>query len=211
VTVLARIERGRLIPGRRHAPREEYFRWVRGVLPNPAGVKMRRYFYNRFVSRWPNLDAWFAEPLLVQLDLHGRSVREIGRRTGPSHDAGSYLAYLSLVHGVAMDAAWVLSRNFDSLFVPRIAAGLGLDFPPRDGRTVLRRGAAHKATLCRHHGPGYHAAEPSSPGTTDHGRNIRRLTCGRLRRSLTAALHYPGCPLRGRGRRFWPSRWVPPG
>ena len=51
---LARIERGRLIPERRHAPREEYFSWVRGVLPNPAGVKMRRYFYNRFVSRWPN-------------------------------------------------------------------------------------------------------------------------------------------------------------
>ena len=124
---LARVETGLLTPVRRHAPREEYFSWVRRVLPNPAGVKMRRYFYNRFVARWPNLDAWFAEPLLVQLDLHGRSVREIGRRTGPSHDAGSYLAYLSLVHGVAMDAGWVLSRNFDSLFDPRIAAGLGLD------------------------------------------------------------------------------------
>lgn len=127
MTALARIETGRLTPVRHHAPREEYFSWVRRVLPNPAGVKMRRYFYNRFVARWPNLDAWFAEPLLVQLDLHGRSVREIGRRTGPSHDAGSYLAYLSLVHGVAMDAAWVLSRNFDSLFDPRVAAGLGLD------------------------------------------------------------------------------------
>ena len=41
--------------------------------------------------------------------------------------AGSSLAYLSLVHGIAMDAAWVLSRNFDSLFYPHIAAGLGLD------------------------------------------------------------------------------------
>jgi hypothetical protein len=88
---------------------------------------MRRWFYNRFVARWPDLDAWFAEPLLVRLDLHGRSVREIGKRIGPSHEAGSYLAYLSLVHGIAMDAAWVLSRNFDSLFYPRIAAGLGLD------------------------------------------------------------------------------------
>jgi len=129
VTALARIETGRLTPVRHHAPREENFSWVRRVLPNPAGVKMRRYFYNRFVARWPNLDAWFGEPLLVQLDLHGRSVREIGRRTGPSHDAGSYLAYLSLVHGIAMDAAWVLSRNFDSLFDPRVAAGLGLDLP----------------------------------------------------------------------------------
>ena len=120
---LARSEPSRLTPGRYHAPREEYFAWVGRVLPNPAGVKMRRYFYNRFVARWPDLDTWFAEPLLVQLDLHGRSIREIGRRTGPSHDAGSYLAYLSLVHGVAMDAAWVLSRNFDNLFDPRIATG----------------------------------------------------------------------------------------
>jgi hypothetical protein len=127
VTALVHVEAGRRIPARRHAPREEYFAWARSVLPNPAGVKMRRYFYNRFVRRWPDLEAWFAEPLLVRLDLDGRSVRQIGKRVGPSHDAGSYLAYLSLVHGIAMDAAWVLSRNFDSLFDPRIAAGLGLD------------------------------------------------------------------------------------
>jgi integrase len=127
VIALARIESGRLTPRRRHAPRAEYFAWVGRVLPNPAGASMRRWFYNRFVTRWPDLDAWFAEPLLVRLDLHGRSVREIGKRIGPSHEAGSYLAYLSLVHGIAMDAAWVLSRNFDSLFYPRIAAGLGLD------------------------------------------------------------------------------------
>ena len=123
----ARLEARRLTPVRRHAPREEYFAWVGRVLPNPAGASMRRWFYNRFVARWPNLDDWFAAPLLVQLDLHGRSVREIGKRIGPSHEAGSYLAYLSLVHGVAMDADWVLSRNFDGLFVPGIASGLGLD------------------------------------------------------------------------------------
>ena len=67
MTALARIETGRLTPVRHHAPREEYFSWVRRVLPNPAGVKMRRYFYNRFIARGPNLDAKFAEPLLVQL------------------------------------------------------------------------------------------------------------------------------------------------
>jgi hypothetical protein len=87
VIALARIESGRLTPRRRHAPREEYFAWVGRVLPNPAGASMRRWFYNRFVPRWPDLDAWFAEPLLVRLDLHGRSVREIGKRIGPSHEA----------------------------------------------------------------------------------------------------------------------------
>jgi len=127
VIALARVEAGRLTPARRHAPREEYFAWVHRVLPNPTGAKMRRYLYNRFVARWTDLNAWFAEPLLVRLDLDGRSVRQIGKRVGPSHDAGPYLVYLSLVHGVAMDADWVLSRNFDSLFDPSIAAGLGLD------------------------------------------------------------------------------------
>src|SRR6266436_4660322 len=124
---VARSEARRFTPVRRHASRDEYFAWVSRVLPNPAGASMRRGFYNRFVTRWPDLDAWFAEPLLVRLDLHGRSVREIGKRIGPSHEAGSTLAYLRLVHGIAMDAAWVLSRNFDSRFYPRIAAGLGLD------------------------------------------------------------------------------------
>ncbi len=124
---LAHVDARLFSPVRRHAPREEYFAWVDRVLPNPAGASMRRWFYNRFVTRWPDLDAWFAEPLLVRLDLHGRSVREIGKRIGASHEAGSYLAYMSLVHGIPMDADWVLSRNFDSLFDPRIAAGLGLD------------------------------------------------------------------------------------
>lgn len=75
----------------------------------------------------PCLEDWFAEPLLVRLDLHGRDPHEPGKRIGPSHDAGPYLAYLSLVHGLRLDADYVLSRNFDSLFVPKIAAGLGLD------------------------------------------------------------------------------------
>lgn len=149
MTALARIETGRLTPSRHHASQAEYFDWVRRVLPNPAGVKMRRYFYNRFVARWPNLDAWFAEPLLVRLDLHGRSVREIGRRTGPSHDAGSYLAYLSLVHGIAMDAAWVLSRNFDNLFDPRIAAGLGLDLARIDALVQRMLQLGYRPVSCR--------------------------------------------------------------
>ena len=84
---LARIESGRLTPRRRHAPREEYFAWVGRVLPNPAGASMRRWFYNRFVARWPDLDAWFAEPLLVRLDLRGlyhqyRRWRHLGRLHG---------------------------------------------------------------------------------------------------------------------------------
>ena len=34
---------------------------------------------------------------------------------------------MSLVHGMPLDAGFVLSRNFDSLFNPKVAAGLGVD------------------------------------------------------------------------------------
>ncbi|SCF67771.1 hypothetical protein GA0115260_1010918 [Streptomyces sp. MnatMP-M27] len=75
-----------------------------------------------------------------------------GKRIGPSHEAGPYLAYLSLAHGLRLDADYVLSRNFDSLFVPKVAVGLGLDldlldslsarmlqlgYAPVSGRSVL--------------------------------------------------------------------------
>lgn len=116
-------------PARReHAARGEYFAWVKEVFASaPGSVRSRRYFYNRFLRHWPDLEDWFAEPLLVRLDLHDRVVHEPGKRKGPSHDAGPYLAYLSLVHGMPLDAEFVLSRNFDSLFSPNVAAGLGVD------------------------------------------------------------------------------------
>ena len=62
----------------------------------------------------------------MRLDLHDRDQWQTGKRMGPSHEAGAYLTYLSLVHGLPMEADWLLSRNFDSMFHPRVAAGLGL-------------------------------------------------------------------------------------
>lgn len=115
-------------PRREHAPREEYFAWAKEVFASaPKSVKSRRYFYDRFLKHWPDLEDWFAEPLLVRLDLHDRVVHEPGKRLGPSHEAGPYLVYMSLVHGMPLDAGFVLSRNFDSLFNPKVAAGLGVD------------------------------------------------------------------------------------
>ncbi|MFJ4321274.1 hypothetical protein ACIP46_39305 [Streptomyces lavendulae] len=116
-------------PDRRrcHATREEYFARVRATFADPpASIKSRRYSYNRFLKHWPDLEDWFTQPLLIRLDLHGRDPHEPGKRIGPSHEAGPHLAYLSLVHGLRLDAGYVLSRNFDSLFVPKAAVGLGL-------------------------------------------------------------------------------------
>jgi integrase len=90
-------------------------------------VTARRYFYNRFVKHWPDLEDWFAEPLLTRLDLHERDQWQSGKRKGPSHDAGPYLAYLSLTHGLALDADYVLSRKFDSVLRPPVGGALGMD------------------------------------------------------------------------------------
>jgi len=122
---------------RRHASREEYFTWLDEVFGGarergrrvPA-VRSRRYFYNRFVSRWPDLEEWFTAPLLTRLDVHDDGtplLAPCGKRTGPSFDAGSYLVYLSMAHRMPLDADWVLSRNFDSLLNPLVAPALGVD------------------------------------------------------------------------------------
>ena len=67
-----------------HAPRNEYFDWVRDVFAGtPSSIKSRRYFYNRFVRHWPNLEDWFAAPLLVRLDLHDRDQWQPASAWGP--------------------------------------------------------------------------------------------------------------------------------
>jgi hypothetical protein len=120
-----------------HSPREEYFTWVRQVFDgSPASVRSRRYFYDRFVRHWPDLEDWFAEPLLVRLDLHDRDCWQSGKRKGPSHEAGTYLAYLSLTHRMPMDVDWLFSRNFDSMFRPQVAVGASPAPPPRPCSTT---------------------------------------------------------------------------
>lgn len=81
---------------RRHASREEYFTWLdtafnagiraRGQARIPV-IKSRRYFYDRFVKHWPDLEEWFATPLLARLDLGPDGTPALsaaGKRNGPS-------------------------------------------------------------------------------------------------------------------------------
>lgn len=124
---------------RRHASREEYFTWLdtvfnagiraRGQARVPV-IKSRRYFYDRFLKRWPDLEEWFAAPLLTRLDLSPDGTPALsaaGKRNGPSCEAGPYLIYMSMVHRMPMDADYVMSRNFDSLLSPKVAPALGVD------------------------------------------------------------------------------------
>jgi hypothetical protein len=93
-------------------------------------IKSRRYFYDRFLKHWPDLEEWFAAPLLARLDLGPDGTPALsaaGKRNGPSCEAGPYLIYMSMVHRMPMDADHVMSRNFDSLLSPRLAPALGVD------------------------------------------------------------------------------------
>ncbi|MFE2245510.1 tyrosine-type recombinase/integrase [Streptomyces lavendulae] len=148
------------LPERRcHVPQEEYAAWVRATFAGARGtVSSRLFFYNRFVQHWPDLEDWFAAPLLDRLDLYADAPLGSGKHLGISHEAGSYLAYLSLVHRIPMDADWVLARNFDSLFNPCVAPSLGMDLNLvdaldgrkqqlgyRSGRSLLTWGIARLA------------------------------------------------------------------
>ncbi|MER6316436.1 tyrosine-type recombinase/integrase [Streptomyces sp. NPDC001581] len=131
---------------RGHAPREEYTAWVHSTFAGTRGtISSRMFFYNRFVQRWPDLEDWFAAPLLDRLDLHADGPPGSGKRLGTSHEAGSYLAYLSLTHRMPMDADWVLARNFDSLFNPRVAPTLGMDLDLVDALDERQRQLGYRS------------------------------------------------------------------
>jgi hypothetical protein len=76
--------------------------------------------YDQFVERWPDLERWFAAPLLPRF----------GCRTDipeTSTETLLYLAYLSLVRGLPLDTDYVLGSRLQGLLTRRTGAALGLD------------------------------------------------------------------------------------
>jgi hypothetical protein len=52
------------------------------------------------------------------------------------------------VRGLPMDADWLLSRNFDSMFQPRVAAGLGLNLALLDSWVDRMTRLGYKPYAC---------------------------------------------------------------
>ncbi|MGF6970814.1 integrase [Paraburkholderia sp. WC7.3g] len=78
----------------------------------------------RFMRRWPNLQAWFAEPLAIRVG--SVSAREqYGLDAQLSHIARPYLLFLGLRGFVQFDYPWLLASS--PLFVPEVAAQMGID------------------------------------------------------------------------------------
>ena len=121
------LESGGDLPRRRmHAGEDAYQAWVAAHVPHPAARSERMRAYRRFTEAWPDLEAWFTEPLPVRLGFLGDRLNGNGR--GHPHAASGYLVYLSLVRGVGLDYEFLLGRKYARLFSPAAGgSGLGVD------------------------------------------------------------------------------------
>lgn len=78
----------------------------------------------RFMRRWPDLQAWFAEPLAIRVgSVPARE--QYGLDAQLSHIARPYLLFLGLRGFVQFDYPWLLASS--PLFVPEVAAQMGID------------------------------------------------------------------------------------
>lgn len=78
----------------------------------------------RFMRRWPDLQAWFAEPLAIRVgSVPARE--QYGLDAQLSHIARPYLLFLGLSGFVQFDYPWLLASS--PLFVPEVAAQMGID------------------------------------------------------------------------------------
>lgn len=115
----------------RHCPEQEYVRFVRGQDGfNHHYLNAKLRYFRAFRERWPDLAAWFAEPL----------VERVGRLPGESfhcpsfpasHKARPYLTYLGLRGYATFDYRWMFAVG--QLRVHDQAALAGIDL----GTTVL--------------------------------------------------------------------------
>jgi integrase len=111
---------------RRHANEEDYRAWVYQYVPHQATRWERLCAYRRFVEQWPDLRDWFAAPLPVRLGFEGGRIFATGRTA--AHRAAGYLVYLALVHGVGLDADYLLGRKYARLLSDAGGGpGLGVD------------------------------------------------------------------------------------
>lgn len=115
----------------RHCPDREYVAFVRGQEDfNHHYLNAKLRYYRAFRDRWPDLTAWFAEPLVERVGrLPGESFT---RPSFPaSHKARPYLTYLGLCEYATFDYPWMFAVG--QLRVHDQAALLGIDL----GTTAL--------------------------------------------------------------------------
>ena len=93
---------------RRHAPVAEYDAYLERWIDQPVYRRMLRHARDEFLAHYPDLEAWFAAPLLERVGRERRDgVRSSCKTLG--YQARSYLHYLGLSGYAWFDWEWLLA------------------------------------------------------------------------------------------------------
>jgi hypothetical protein len=94
--------------GRRHAPVAEYDAYLERWIEHPVYQRMLRHARDEFLAPYPDLETWFAAPLLERVGRERRDgVRSSCKTVG--YQARSYLHYLGLNGYAWFDWEWLLA------------------------------------------------------------------------------------------------------
>ena len=93
---------------RRHAPVAEYDAYLERWIDQPVYRRMLRHARDEFLAHYPDLEMWFAAPLLERVGRERRDgVRSSCKTLG--YQARSYLHYLGLKGYAWFDWEWLLA------------------------------------------------------------------------------------------------------
>ena len=93
---------------RRHAPVAEYDAYLERSIDDPVHQRMLRHARDEFLAHYPDLETWFAAPLLERVGRERRDgVRSSCKTLG--YQARSYLHYLGLSGYAWFDWEWLLA------------------------------------------------------------------------------------------------------
>jgi integrase len=108
-----------------HCSKEEYAAFLDRLPVTPEFRRMRRRWQREFVEQWPDLQAWFPEPLHRRV---GRLEHETQKTASYpiSYRARSYLFYLALTDRLRLDYEFLLAITI--LRARDVALPLGIDF-----------------------------------------------------------------------------------
>jgi len=93
---------------RRHAPVAEYDAYLERWIDQPVYQRMLRHARDQFLAHYPDLEAWFAAPLLERVGRERRDGVRFSHKT-LGYQARSYLHYLGLRGYAWFDWEWLLA------------------------------------------------------------------------------------------------------
>jgi integrase len=112
------------LPPSQHCNDEAYAQFVGSLATSPQYRRQKLNHRRRFIRGWPDLNDWFAAPLVERVGrLCGEHRQSLSHRI--SYQARGYLLFLGLRGDARFDYDWLLGVG--QLFVPGLARQMGID------------------------------------------------------------------------------------